>query len=87
MDIEFHTHKKLGALIAQIEQLLLSDFPHPASENALKLCLDFFRNQIKRLEHASKSDSRTVKRVCITVNERILQYLPIGPSTFDASTI
>jgi hypothetical protein len=77
MDIEFHTRKKLGAIVAQIEQLLLSDFPHPASENALKRFLDFFRGQITRLENASNSDPRIVKRVCITVNERILQYLPV----------
>ena len=77
MDIEFHTHKKLGAIVAQIEQLLLSDFPHPASENALKLLLDFFRRQITRLANASNGDPRIVKRVCITVNERILQFLPI----------
>jgi hypothetical protein len=37
MEADFNTQKKLQAVLEQISQLLLSDFPHPSSQDALKL--------------------------------------------------
>jgi hypothetical protein len=78
MDIKFNTEKKARAFIAQIDRLLLSDFPHPASESALILIREFFHKQIDRLQRASlTSDKKLIENTCITINQRIYNYLPI----------
>jgi hypothetical protein len=78
MDIEFNTEEKAKAFISQIDRLLLSDFPHPASESALQMLRAFFTDQIDRLKRASAtSDKKVIEGACITVNQRIYNYLPI----------
>src|SRR4051812_48828034 len=78
MSIEFNTRKKLGAFIAQIDHLLLSDFPHPASEDALKVMRAYFESQEDRLDRAKASNNTNlVAQTCVTINERVYQYLPI----------
>jgi hypothetical protein len=78
MEIEFNTRKKLGAFQSQLSLLLLSDFPHTSSESALGLIRDYFDRQLTRLERAAKSNDRNlIIQTCITINERILQHLPI----------
>ena len=78
MNTEFHTQQKLNAITAQIEQLLLADFPHPASEDALRCFAVFFQKQKERLQKAAVGKSPgTLSSTCTTVNERILQFLPL----------
>jgi hypothetical protein len=78
MDLEFNTRKKLHAILAQISQLLLSDFPHASSQTALEAMQVYFRTQVGRLDRATKtSNQKVVAQACITINERIYQYLPI----------
>jgi hypothetical protein len=77
MEIEFNTRKKLQAILWQISQLLLSDFPHSSSESALDLIKIFFEQQFNRLDRAAKStDRKVLVQTCITINERIYQHLP-----------
>ncbi len=78
MHVEFNTRKKLAALLSQISQLLLSDFPHASSRTALKLMQGFFETQIARLNRAVRTNnSDLISQTCISINERIYQYLPI----------
>jgi hypothetical protein len=78
MEADFNTKKKLQAVVDQISQLLLSDFPHASSEDALKLMQKYFLRQLKRLDEAKKSSVKTATiQTCITINERIYQHLPI----------
>jgi hypothetical protein len=78
MDIRFNTEKKARAFVRQIDALLLSDFPHPASESALTLIRAFFDEQIARLQRASaSSDAKLIESACTTINQRIYSYLPI----------
>jgi hypothetical protein len=78
MEIRFNTEKKARAFISQIDHLLLSDFPLPASEPALKLIAEFFQTQLARLDRASASpDPKVLASACTTINQRIFSYLPI----------
>lgn len=78
MEIEFNTRKKLQAVLWQISQLLLSDFPHSSSESALDLIKVYFDQQLNRLDRAANATDRNVLvQTCITINERIHQHLPI----------
>jgi hypothetical protein len=78
MGIQFNTKKKLHAFTDLISQLLLSDFPHSSSRDALQLLQRFFSAQSTRLDRAFLSaDSDIISQTCITINERIRQYLPI----------
>jgi hypothetical protein len=78
MDPDFNTRKKLQAVLGQISKLLLSDFPHASSEEALKLMQKYFLHQVRRLDAAKKSSiKRATIQTCITINERIYQHLPI----------
>lgn len=77
MEVEFNTRKKLQAVLDQISQLLLSDFPHSSSEAALKLLHEYFLKQLDRLDAARKSSiKKAIDQTCITINERIYQHLP-----------
>ena len=78
MRLESNTREKIRAILAQIDQLLLSDFPHPHSADALGQLKGFFSAQQNRLERAIQTgNSRTIRQACSTVNERIHQNLPI----------
>lgn len=78
MDIKFNTEKKARAFIAQIDRILLSDFPHPATESALALIRTFFEGQLDRIIRAGSSNDPTLlESACTTTNQRIYQYLPI----------
>ena len=78
MDIKFNTVKKARAFVAQIDRILLSDFPHLASESALNLVKRFFEEQLARIDRAGASKDRALlERTCTTTNQRIFQYLPI----------
>jgi hypothetical protein len=78
MDIKFNTEKKARAFVAQIDRILLSDFPHQASESALNLVKRFFEEQLARIDRAGASKDRALlERTCTTTNQRIFQYLPI----------
>ena len=78
MGINSNTRKKLQAFLRQISHLLLSDFPYLSSESALKLIKDYFEQALLRLDRASLASNRNVLvQTCITINERIRQYLPI----------
>jgi hypothetical protein len=78
MEIDLNTQKKLKAVLNQISQLLLSDFPHASSEDALKLMQRYFVRQRKRLDEIKNSSTKkTIINTCITINERIYQHLPI----------
>ncbi|GBF25796.1 hypothetical protein MnTg02_00830 [bacterium MnTg02] len=78
MSIEFNTREKLRAVIGQIDRLLLSDFPHTASEEALKRLKKFFEGQANRLKRAIATNHiPTIVGACSTANERIYDYLPI----------
>jgi hypothetical protein len=78
MDIKFNTEKKARAFVAQIDKILLSDFPHPASESALNLFKRFFEEQLARISRAGTSSDRALlESTCTTTNQRIYQYLPI----------
>ncbi|WP_370677336.1 hypothetical protein [Pleomorphomonas sp. PLEO] len=78
MKVELSSQRKLDAIIAQIDKLMLSDFPHPDSETALGIVRTFFEEHRGRLEKAARSgDTESLNRVCVTLNERITQYLPI----------
>lgn len=80
MKIELHTHtiEKLSAVVRQIENLLLSDFPHELTEEALKLFSAFFGDQILRVERAKTGAPHDLLvQTCITANSRISVYLPL----------
>jgi hypothetical protein len=78
MDIKFNTEKKARAFVAQIDRILLSDFPHAASESALNLFRRFFEEQLARISRAGTSSDRALlESTCTTTNQRIYQYLPI----------
>jgi hypothetical protein len=78
MDIKFNTEKKARAFVAQIDRILLSDFPHQASESALNLFRRFFEEQLARIDRAGASKDRALlESTCTTTNQRIYQYLPI----------
>ena len=78
MHVEFNTQKKLTALLGQISQLLLSDFPHVSSRTALEIMQQYFLRQSERLNRAIRSnDPNFVAQACVSINERIYQYLPI----------
>jgi hypothetical protein len=78
MDIRSNTEKKARAFIRQIDGLLLSDFPHSATEDALHLIKKFFEDQLARLTRASATkDLALLQSVCVTINQRIVIYLPI----------
>lgn len=78
MHVEFNTRKKIDALSRQISRLLLSDFPHVSSRAALQATDVYFKDQIDRLDRAASSqDPKFISQVCVSINERIYQYLPI----------
>jgi hypothetical protein len=70
--------RKINRFISQVDELLLSDFAHPASKAALNHIRNFFSAALQRLERLSQlGDSVTLDRACVTVNERMYAYLPI----------
>ena len=78
MLLGYNTEKKLLSLIVRIDKLLLSDFPHKDSKSALNLLKVFFERHLARLAKAEKSAKPdTIVNVCITINERIYEYLPL----------
>lgn len=80
MTIELHKHtiEKLKAVVKQVDSLLLSDFPHESSEDALKLFRCHFSDQIERVERATaEGDKSLLVQACLTANSRITLYLPL----------
>ena len=64
-------------MIAQLDQLLLSDIPHKSTEDGLTLFREFFLKSDKLVEKAINSGMPTLlSAACITANERIAAYLP-----------
>jgi hypothetical protein len=78
LGLEFSTTAKLESLIAQVESLLLSDFPHRSSEEALNLVLIHFKQNQERLKKASLAKNpNLLANTCATINGRITQVLPL----------
>jgi hypothetical protein len=78
MTIELYTTEKLTAVVKQIENLLLSDFPHESTRTGLELFATFFNSQITRVKHAGAQSERSLLiRTCTTANARIAAYLPL----------
>ncbi|NKM13015.1 hypothetical protein GFL85_18595 [Rhizobium laguerreae] len=78
MPVEYNTHKKLDALILQIDRLLLSDFPHEDTSAALNLMREYFIDQKARLTKSiALADPKIISQACVTINERIYSYLPL----------
>jgi hypothetical protein len=78
LKIARHTREKLRAVIAQLDQLLLSDMPHKSTEDGLSLLSEFFRKSDKLVERAEASGvPALLSSACVTANERIVNYLPV----------
>ena len=77
MSIAINTREKLRAIIAQIDQLLLSDIPHGSTADGLQLFRDFFRNANELVRLAEQTGQQKIlSNACMTANERISSYLP-----------
>jgi hypothetical protein len=78
LGLKFSTTAKLEGLLHQINALLLSDFPHVASEDALKTLDIYFKENRGRLQQAAQSgNSQILQSTCATINQRIEQVLPL----------
>lgn len=78
MPIELHVRRKITSFIAQIDGLLLSDFPHSSTESALKLIRTHFVDTLARLDKArGTSKHELIQSACVTANMRIYDLLPI----------
>lgn len=77
MRIDLHTREKLRAIVAQLDQLLLSDIPHSSTADGLILFRDFFLRQDALVARAALSSvPKLLASACVTANERIAEYLP-----------
>ncbi|MBY5533634.1 hypothetical protein HFO58_10715 [Rhizobium leguminosarum] len=78
MRVEQNSLWKLKALIEQIDQLLLSDFPHDDTRLALQLIREQLAPQEERIKSAVvRKREDFIIAACETVNLRIYDYLPI----------
>lgn len=72
-----HTIEKLSSFVRQIEHLLLSDFPHESTRDALKLFEVHFTEQISRVQRSAAGANRPLlTQACMVANSRIANYLP-----------
>jgi len=77
VSIATNTREKLRGIIAQIDQLLLSDIPHSSTADGLGLFREFFRKSEELVDRAQRTGQPNILlNACMTANERISTYLP-----------
>jgi len=77
LDLEF-VKQKLLAVIDQIRQLQLSDFPYEESKEALALLLALYKSDLARLEAMTeKTDHQVRQQACQHANVRIARYFKV----------
>ena len=77
MTIEYNTREQLRAIIAQLDQLLLSDINYSSTQEGLTLFREFFQRSDELVVQAEASGvPNLLSKACITSNERIIEFLP-----------
>jgi hypothetical protein len=77
VSIATNTREKLRSIIAQIDQLLLSDIPHSSTADALGLFREFFLKSDELVDRAqTNGEPSLLLNACMTANERVAIYLP-----------
>jgi hypothetical protein len=77
LTVEQNTKEKLRAVLAQLDQLLLTDISYPSTKDGLVLFRNFFLKSQELVEQAVESGVQSLLlSSCITSNERIIEFMP-----------